>query len=114
MVQHSLVAMLELVRQHEFTIEKVVQMMCHHPAELFRVKNRGYIRKGFAADLVLVNMDADWKVEKSNLLYKCGWSPLEGEQLHARVISTYVNGQLVYHNGTVDDQVRGERLTFSV
>lgn len=114
MVQHSLVAMLELVRQHEFTLEKVVQMMCHHPAELFRVKNRGYIRKGYAADLVLVNMDADWKVEKSNLLYKCGWSPLEGEELHARVISTYVNGRLVYDNGTVDEQVRGERLTFNV
>jgi len=112
MVQHSLVAMLELVNQKVFSLEKVVEMMCHHPADLFRVENRGYIRPGYAADLVLVDLNAPWTVEKSNILYKCGWSPLEGEPFKSKVVSTYVNGQRVYHQGVVNEDVRGERLTF--
>ncbi|MFA5416848.1 MAG: dihydroorotase [Bacteroidales bacterium] len=113
MVQHSLVAMLELSRQGKMSIEKVVTMMCHHPAELFRVNNRGYIRKGYAADLVLVDLNCPWTVSKSNVLYKCGWSPMEDIRFHARVVSTFVNGQLAWHNGKVNPAVRGERLTFN-
>ncbi len=112
MVQHSLVAMLELVNQKVFTTEKVVEMMCHHPADLFRVKNRGYIRPGYAADLVLVDLNDPWTVEKSNVRYKCGWSPMEGEQFNSKVVSTYVNGQRVYHQGVLNEKIRGERLLF--
>ncbi|MDP2722110.1 MAG: dihydroorotase [Bacteroidales bacterium] len=113
MVQHSLVAMLELARQGKISIEKVVTMMCHHPAELFRVNNRGYIRKGYAADLVLVDLNRPWTVTKNNVLYKCGWSPMEDIRFHAQVVSTFVNGQLACQNGEVNPMVRGERLTFN-
>ena len=112
MVQHSLVAMLELARQGMMSIEKVVSMMCHHPAELFRVQKRGFIRKGYAADLVLVDLNSSWTVDKSNVLYKCGWSPMEGIEFHSKVISTFVNGQPAYKNGMVNEAVRGERLLF--
>jgi dihydroorotase len=113
MVQHALSAMLEFVEQKKITIEKVVEKMCHNPAVLFRIKNRGFIRPGYAADLVLVNMNHPWKVEKQNILYKCGWSPLEGTSLHAKVEKTFVNGQMVYDSGKINEQVRGQRLLFS-
>jgi dihydroorotase len=113
MVQHALPAMLELVKQKKITLEKVVEKMCHHPAILFRIKNRGFIRPGYAADLVLVDLNAPWQVNSSNILYKCGWSPLEGTRLHAQVISTFVNGNRVYHQGEMDESIRGERLLFS-
>lgn len=113
MVQHSLVAMLELAHQGVMPVEKVVTMMCHHPAELFRVNNRGYIRPGYAADLVLVDLDRPWTVDKSNILYKCGWSPMEGIKFNSQVISTFVNGQRVYHEGVINETIRGERLTFN-
>jgi dihydroorotase len=112
LIQHSLVAMLELMHQGVFTLEQVVEKMCHAPARLFQVKGRGFIREGHQADLVLVDLDAPWTVERSNLLYKCGWSPLEGQRFRARVERTWVNGRSVYANGTVDRSVRGERLMF--
>ncbi|MBL7980676.1 MAG: dihydroorotase [Flavobacteriales bacterium] len=113
LVQHSLVAMLELVRQGVFSLEQVVEKMCHAPARLFDMDRRGYIREGHYADLVLVDLNAPWKVTKNNLLYKCGWSPLEGETFHARVARTWVNGCLVYNGSAVDTSVRGERLLFA-
>jgi dihydroorotase len=112
LVQHSLVAMLELVRQGVFTLEQVVEKMCHAPARMFDMDRRGHIREGHFADLVLVNLNAPWKVTRENLLYKCGWSPLEGETFHARVVRTWVNGRMVFDGTSVDTSVRGERLRF--
>lgn len=112
MVQHSLVAMLELVHRKKIALEKVVQKMCHAPAELFDIKSRGFIEPGYKADLVLVDMNRSWRIEHQNLLYKCGWSPLEGEEMHSAVTHTWVNGMLVYKNGMFNEMIRGERLEF--
>lgn len=112
LVQHSLVAMLELARQGIFTVEQVVDRMAHAPARLFQVEGRGFIREGLFADLVLMDLNAPWTVGKENILYKCGWSPLEGQRFHAQVLKTWVNGQLVFADGKVDRSVRGERLLF--
>ena len=112
MVQHALVAMLEFVKQERISIEHVVQKMCHNPAILFEVEKRGFIKKGYKADLVLVDMNADWLVEKDNVLYKCGWSPMEGISFGSKIKKTFVNGHLVFDEGQVDDSVKGERLTF--
>jgi dihydroorotase len=112
LVQHSLVAMLEKSRNGNITVEKVVEKMCHAPADLFRIRNRGYLREGYYADLVLVNPDNPWTVTKENILYKCGWSPLEGETFHHSVTHTYVNGQLAWHNNLINPEVRGKRLLF--
>ena len=113
MVQHALVAMLELVHEGVFTLERVVEKMCHAPARLFDVSERGFIREGHRADLVLVDMDAVWKVEKTNLLYKCGWSPFEGQRFRSRVLHTWVNGRMVWDGERVDTSVRGQRLLFN-
>jgi dihydroorotase len=112
LVQHSLVAMLQLVRQGVFTLEKVVDKMCHAPAVLFRIQKRGYIRKGYFADLVLVDPNRSWTVNSDNILYKCGWSPFEGTTFDASVLQTWVNGKLVYDNGQFDETVCGKRLLF--
>lgn len=112
MVQHSLVAMLEMAKEGKFTLEKVVEKMCHAPAELFRVKNRGFIRKGYFADLVLVDPNASFTVNKDNILYKCGWSPLEGTTFGHKIVKTFINGSLVYDNGVFDENFRGKRLEF--
>lgn len=112
LVQYSLVAMLELVRNGNFTVEKVVQKMCHAPADLFRVHKRGFIRKGYYADLVLVNPAAEWQVNATDIESKCGWSPFEGVVFHHRVEKTWVNGNLVYTDGKVNDTIRGKRLQF--
>ncbi len=113
MVQHSLTAMLEFVCQKKISIEKVVEKMCHNPGILFGVQNRGFIRPGYAADLVLVDMNKSWQVARSNILYKCGWSPMEGVRFHSQVQTTFVNGQLVYNRGKFNESIRGERLLFS-
>ncbi len=110
MVQHSLTAMLEMCRQGIFTPELVVEKMCHAPAELFRIKERGYIREGYYADLVLVDPDHPWTVDRSNILYKCGWSPLEGQTFSCKVMKTFVNGHLAYNQGSVDENCRGREL----
>ncbi len=112
MVQHALTAMLELVHQGKISIEKVVEKMCHAPARLFGVKDRGFIEPGFKADLVLVDMEQEWTVAHKNIHYKCGWSPLEGETFHSKVSHTWVNGQLAYKDGLFNEMVRGERLEF--
>ncbi len=113
LVQHSLVAMLEMTKKGSILIEKVVQKMCHAPADLFRIDRRGYIRENYFADLVLVDPSNNWKVSKENILYKCGWSPFEGQEFSHRVVATFVNGQRAYENGKVADDVIGERVLFN-
>ena len=112
LVQHSLVAMMQLVKQGFFTLEKVVDKMCHSPAELFRIEKRGFIRPGYFADLVLVDPNRSWTVTEDNILYKCGWSPFEGTTFDASVLQTWVNGNLAYDNGQFDETIRGKRLLF--
>ncbi|MBX2974128.1 MAG: amidohydrolase family protein, partial [Flavobacteriales bacterium] len=112
LIQHSLVAMLELERQGVFTLDQVVEKLCHAPARLFRIDRRGFVREGFHADLVLVDRNAAWNVEKANLFYKCGWSPFEGQRFTSKVARTWVNGRTVFADGVVDRSVRGERLRF--
>lgn len=113
LVQHALPAMLELARQGVFTLEQVVEKMSHAPARMFDIAERGCVREGFKADLVLVDLNAPWTVAREGLLSKCGWSPFEGQRFHARVLRTWVNGQQVYADGRVDMQARGERLLFN-
>jgi dihydroorotase len=113
LVQHSLTAMLELSRMGKITIEEVVEKMCHAPAKCFKLKNRGYIRKGYFADLAIVDTQVEWIVSKANILYKCGWSPFEGECFHSAVTHTFVNGHLVYDNGHFNEIYKGNQLTFS-
>lgn len=112
LVQHALVAMLELYHQGKIRLEKIVEKMCHAPAICFQVENRGFIREGYAADLVLVEIDNPWQVTKDNILYKCAWSPFEGNTFRSKVTHTWVNGHLVYQNGTFDESQKGHRLTF--
>ena len=110
MVQHSLVAMLEMACRGVFTNEKVVEKMAHHPAELFRIDRRGFIRRGYYADLVLIDPQNTWTVSKENILYKCGWSPFEGQTFHRAVWKTFVNGQLVFSDGkVVENEERKEK-----
>ncbi|XZF13552.1 dihydroorotase [Chitinophagaceae bacterium MMS25-I14] len=113
LVQHSLLMMLHYVKEGRISIEKVVEKMSHAPAQCFLIKERGYIREGYHADLVLVDMSGSTTVSKENILYKCGWSPLEGVTLPARITHTLVNGNVVYENGQVLDLYRGERLLFN-
>lgn len=113
LVQHSLVAMLELVSQGVFSYEKVVEKMCHFPALLFDVEKRGFIREGYKADIVLVNPNKPWVVKAENILYKCQWSPFEGNQFSHSVTHTFVNGNLVYQNGQFFETNKGERLQFN-
>ncbi|MDR0758470.1 MAG: dihydroorotase [Tannerella sp.] len=112
MVQHALPLMLELSRQGVFTKEKVVEKMAHHPAELFRIDRRGYVRPGYYADLTLVDPHRKWRVAKENIRYKCSWSPLEGQLFHHYVYITFVNGRLVFRGGEIHDNVHGMALTF--
>jgi dihydroorotase len=112
LVQHSLVAMMELWHKKMISLEKIVEKMCHNPAILFNIKGRGFIREGFKADLCLVNPDAPWTVSKENILYKCGWSPFEGAGFRSRVIKTIINGNIVFDTGEIDDNHRGQRLLF--
>ena len=113
LVQHSIIAMLELVKQGKITIEKVVEKMAHNPAILFNIKERGYIREGYFADLVLVNPNLPQTVTKTNLLYKCGWSPFEGYTFSNSINRTFVNGHLAYHQGQFDESQKGSRLLFN-
>ncbi len=113
LVQHSLTAMLEMSKKGMITFEKVIEKMCHAPADLFRIDRRGYIREGYYADLVLVDAKHPWIVSPDNILYKCGWSPFEGMEFSHRVSSTFVNGNLVYLNGEFASEERGKRLAFN-
>lgn len=112
LVQHSLPAMLQMVKQGKLKITTLVEKMCHSPAVCYNIEKRGFIRKGYFADIVLVNPDNRWSVEKANILYKCGWSVFEGTAFDMQVEKTFVNGHLVYDNGKFDDSVKGLRITF--
>ena len=112
MIQFSLVAIMELVREGVLSIEQLVQKMCHAPAELYNIERRGYLRPGYQADLVLVNPDHEWTVTADCVLSKCGWSPMEGQKFHSRVEKTFVNGDLVYSDNKVDESHRGQELRF--
>jgi dihydroorotase len=113
MVQHSLHLMLEFYKQGKISLEKIVEKMCHNPAILYHIEKRGFIREGYYADLVLVDMDAPWTVSKENILYKCGWSPLEGTPFNTQVTHTLVNGHLVYELGVFDEEQKGMALVVS-
>jgi len=112
LVQHSLVAALELNKMGKFPLTRIVEKMSHHPAILFDIVDRGFIREGYFADLVLVDKESPWTVNNSNILYKCGWSPFEGQQFSAQVTHTFVSGHLAYENGIFDESVHGQRLKF--
>lgn len=112
LVQHSLVILLELARQGAITIERVVDGMCHAPALLFGIEKRGFLREGYKADICIVEKNT-WTVNKENLLYQCGWSPLEGQTFHHKVRTTLVNGTIVYDKGDFPATPQGELLTFS-
>jgi dihydroorotase len=113
MVQHSLNCMLEFYKQGLISLEKIVEKMCHNPAILYRIKNRGFIREGYFADLTLVDLNSQWTVAKDNLLYKCGWSPLEGTNFQAKIKQTFVNGNLVYDNGKFNETIKGMEITIT-
>ena len=113
LIQHSLVAMLEFYHRGKISLEKIAEKMCHAPAECFLVSNRGYIREGYYADLVLADLNNPWTVTKENILYKCNWSPFEGVTFNSKVLMTIVNGHFVYENGKFDESVKGMRLLFN-
>ena len=109
-VQHSLNIMLEFYKEGAISLEKIVEKMCHNPSILYRIDKRGFIREGYYADLVLVDLDTSFTVDKENILYKCGWSPLEGTTFHSKVTHTFVNGNLVYNNGAFNEAQKGVAL----
>lgn len=111
LVQHSLQMMLELVKQGKISREQVVHKMCHAPAIMYQIHKRGYIRKGYFADMVLVNPNESYTIDQSNILYKCKWSPLEGETLSTKIEKTFLNGKIAFDNGILNN-IKGERLLF--
>jgi dihydroorotase len=113
LVQHSLLAMLDFSHQEKISLEKIVEKMCHAPAVCFQVKNRGFIREGYFADMVILDLEEPFMVDKSNIYYKCGWSPFEGHTFNSTITHTFVNGNLVYENGKFNESYRGERLLFN-
>ena len=112
MIQFSLVTMLELVNQGVLTVERLVELMCHQPARLFEISRRGFVRKGYRADLVMVRPEVSWTVRKTDILSKCGWSPMEGNTYSWKVEKTWCNGHIVYANGRVDTNYIGESIIF--
>jgi len=113
LVQHSLPAMLELHRDGKISLEKIVEKMCHNVAEIYKIKWRGYLREGYYADLVLVDLHNPWTVNSENILYKCNWSPFEKQLFNSKVVKTFVNGHLTYDNGTFNETNKGRRIEFS-
>ncbi len=118
LVQHALVSMLEHYHKGKISLERIVEKMCHAPADMFDVVGRGYIREGYKADLVVVDLDNPWTVAKDNILYKCGWSPFEGQEFKSQVQQTFVNGNLVYDlkgnpAESINEVANGQRLTFN-
>ncbi|WP_185956527.1 dihydroorotase [Changchengzhania lutea] len=113
LVQHALPAMLEMFHKDKISLEKLVEKMCHNPAILFQIEKRGFIKPGYFADLVLVDLNNPWTVTKDNILYKCGWSPFEGTTFRSRITHTFLNGSLVYQNSKFTDAKAAKRLTFN-
>jgi dihydroorotase len=112
LIQHSLPAILQLVKQGKMELTTMVEKMCHAPAVCYNIEKRGFIRPGYFADLVLVNPNHKFTVRKENILYKCGWSVFEDTTFDTQVEKTFVNGHLVFNNGLINDEVKGLRITF--
>jgi dihydroorotase len=113
LVQHALPVMLELFHQGKISLEKIVEKMCHNVALIYKIKERGYIREGYFADLVLVDINKPWTVTPNNILYKCKWSPFENQAFKSKIIKTIVNGTIVFNNGAFNESKTGMRLKFS-
>jgi dihydroorotase len=113
LVQHALPAMLEMYHKEKISLEKIVEKMCHNPAILFDVERRGYVKEGYYADLVMVDLNNPWTVTKENILYKCAWSPFEGTTFKSRITHTFLNGNLVYENAKFSSVKSAKRLTFN-
>lgn len=112
LVQHALVALFEAYHQGKISVEKIVEKTAHNPAKIFKIEKRGFVKKGYYADLTIVNPHQPWNVTKENILYKCGWSPFEGTNFKSKITHTFVNGKLVYQNGKVKEEKVGKRLLF--
>lgn len=112
LVQHALLALLEMSKQGKISIEKIVEKACHNPAILYKIEKRGYIKEGYFADLVLIDLNKAQTVNKDNILYKCGWSPFEGTTFQSTIFTTFVNGNIIYNQGVFNDDIKGERLLF--
>ncbi len=113
LIQHSLIAMIELSKSGNFPLELIAQKMCHAPAIIYGIEKRGFVKEGYHADLTLVDPQENWIVNKGNLLYKCGWSPFEGQPFSSKVTHTIINGRVVYENGRFNESFRGSALRFS-
>ncbi len=113
LVQHALPALFTAHRHGKISVEKIVEKMCHNPAKIFKIEKRGFIKKGFYADIVLVDIASPWTVKKDNILYKCGWSPFEGTTFYSKITHTFVNGHLIYDQGKFNDTIKGKRLVFN-
>ena len=113
LVQHALPAMLNLFHEGKISLEKIVEKMSHNVAEIYRIKERGYIREGYYADLVMIDLNNIWMVSPKNILYKCQWSPFENQLFKSKIVKTFVNGTLVYDNGVFNESKSGSRLKFS-
>lgn len=113
LIQHSLLLMLYYYKQGRISLEKIAEKMSHAVADCFQIKDRGYIREGYPADLVIVDLNQSTKVSKKNILYKCGWSPLENMEFPASITHTFVNGNLVFNNGQLEESEKGQRLKFN-
>ena len=105
--------MLQFYHQDVFSLEEIVEKMSHNPAKCFQVAKRGFIRPGYFADLVVVDLNQSWTANKDNTLYKVGWSPFDGKTFQSKVLKTFINGALVYNNGELNDEYRGMRLEFN-
>jgi dihydroorotase len=113
LVQHAIVALLEKVKEGVIPIEKLVEKMSHNPAKLFQIEKRGFIKEGYFADIVLIDVNKPQTVSKDNILYKCGWSPFEGTTFSSTITHTFVNGNLIYDNGVFNNEIKGKRITFN-
>ena len=113
LVQHAVVAMIENFHSGKISLEKIIEKMCHNPAKIFKIEKRGFIREGYLADLAILDLNSPWTVSKENILYKCGWSPFEGTTFQSKITHTFVNGNLVYENGNINEVKHGQRLLFN-
>ncbi len=114
LVQHALNIMLDFFQKDKISLEKIIEKMCHAPAVCFKINKRGFLREGYYADLAIIDTEEIWKVEKSNILYQCNWSPFEDQTFKGRVQQTFINGNLVYNKGVFDETVKGKRLLFDI
>ena len=112
LVQHSLSALLTSFHKNRISLEKIIEKACHNPSILFDIKDRGFIREGFFADLVIIDLEKNYSVKKNNILYKCGWSPFENETFKGKVEKTFVNGHLAYDKGKISTKIAGRALAF--